>query len=85
MILHVLLNPGGGYLLPLHVPLHLVPVHIHNDPDLDIVGDSGTSSATGHLVGWTVLPDAPSLSEIGDEILALVRVLVISSFLVDDP
>ena len=84
LILHMFLNPSGSQFLPIHVPLDLIAVHIHNHPHLHPVGYLPPARPARQLPCWTVLPNRSRLGKVSYQIFTLVRILVISPLLVDN-
>ena len=85
LILHMFLNPCGSQLLPIHIPLDLIAIHIHNHPHFHPIGYFPPTRPARQLPSWTVLPNCPRFGKISYQIFTLVRILIISPLLVDNP
>lgn len=85
LILHMFLNPSRSQLLPIHIPLDLIAIHIYNHPHFHPIGNLPPTRPTRQLPSWTILPNCPRLGKICYQIFTLMRILIISPFLIDNP
>lgn len=77
------LDHSRSNLPPVHVKCHSVLVHIHRHPYLHPVWNLRTATATRKLL--IIFPNASSFGEVRNQVRMLVRILEISSLLVDNP